>query len=164
MSFCEKKQETQGSFKIVVGDSMLVYYYEFFILKFVISWIFLEATSFFGAQAFALHGPRSSVSSCSITYSSPHSARNDGDLLHSLGCMLLSSRVESTSHGSKYQEHQDSFEPDFKIKLNENSMLMFCQIISVALHGPINSYVVVYVPNQLERIPPFPENNIPPDI
>ena len=126
ISFYEKNQAPQGSFEIVVGDSMSVYSYEWLILHFLISWIFLEATSYFGGQSFALHGPRSFVSSCSITYSSPHSARNDGDLLHLLGCMLLSSGVESNSHGSKYQAHQDSFEPDFKIKLNEHCLLLFC--------------------------------------
>ena len=142
----------------------VVYYYELLILHFVFSWIILEATLDFGAQAFALHGPSYFVSSFSITYSSPHNVRNDGDLLHSLGCMLLSSGVESTSHGSKYQAHQDSFEPDFKIKLNEHSLLLFCQVISVASHGPINSYAVVYVPGQFYHSPLLPKNNIPPDI
>ena len=130
----------------------------------MISWIFLEATSYFGAQAFTLHGPKSFASSCSITYSSPHNVRNDGDLLHSLGCMLLSSGVEYTSYGSKYQAHQNSFELDFNINLNEHSLLLFCQIISVASHGPINSYAGVYVPNQFENSPLLPKKNIPPDI
>ena len=116
--FCEKNQAPQGSFKIVVGESMSVYFYELLILHFVISWIILEATSDFGVQASTLHIPRSSVSSCSITYSSRHNARNDADLLHSFGCMLLSFGAESTSHGLKYESHQDSLEPDFKIKLN----------------------------------------------
>ena len=106
----------------------------------------------------------SSVSSFSITHSSPHSVRNDEDLFHLLGCMLLSSGADSKSHGLKYQEHQDLFELDFKIKLNEHSMFLFCQIISVALHGPINSYAVVYVLDQFEYIPILPKNNIPPDI
>ena len=82
INFCEKNQAPQGSFKIDVGNSMSVYSYELLILNFVISWIFLEATSYFGAQAFALHSPRPPVSSCSITYSYPHSTRKDGDLLH----------------------------------------------------------------------------------
>ena len=64
--------------------------------------------------------------------------------LHLPGCMLLSSGAESTSHGSKYQAHQDSFELDFKIKLNDHSLLLFGQIISLSLHGPINSYTVVF--------------------
>ena len=144
ISFCEKNETPQGSFKIAVGDLMLVYSYEFLILHFVISWIFLEAISYFGAQAFSLHGPRYFVSSFSITYSSLHSARNDGDLLHSLGCMILPFGAESTSHGLKYQAHQDSFELDFKINLNDHSLLLFCQIISLSLHGPINSYTVVF--------------------
>ena len=78
--------------------------------------------------------------------------------------MLLSFGVESTSHVSKYQAHQDSFELDFKIKMNEHSMLLLCQIISVALHGPIKSYAVVYVPDQFEHIPLLPHKNIPSDI
>ena len=126
INLCEKIQAPQGSFKIVVGDSMAVYSYQFLILHFVNSWIFLEDTSYFGAQALALHGPRSYVSSFSITYSSPHSARNDGDLLHSLGFMPLSSRAESTSHGLKYQAHQDSFGPYSNIKLNEHSLFLSC--------------------------------------
>ena len=99
IKFCDKNQSPQGSFKIDVGDSMSVHSYELLILHFVISWIFLEATSYFGAHAFSLHGMSSFVSSCSITYSSPHSARNDGDLLHSLGLMLLSYGAEYNSHG-----------------------------------------------------------------
>ena len=102
MSFCEKNQAPQGSFKIDVWDFMLVYYYDLMILHFVISWIFLEATSYFGAQSFTLHGPRSFVSSCLITYSSPHSARNDGDLFHLLRCMLLSFGDDFNSHGLNY--------------------------------------------------------------
>ena len=125
MSFCEKNQAPQGSFKSFAGDSMSVYFYELLILHFVISCIFLEAISDYGAQAFALHGPMSPPS-CSITYSSPHSARNDGYLLHSFGWILLSFGDESTSHGLKYQAHQDSFVPDFKIKLNEHSLFLFC--------------------------------------
>ena len=102
ITFCEKNQAPQGSFKIDVGDLMLVHSYELLILHFVISWIFLEATSYFGAQAFSLHGTSSFVSLCSITYAYPHSGINDRDLLHSLGCIILSSGAEYNSHGSNY--------------------------------------------------------------
>ena len=49
INLCVKNQAPQGSFKMVVGDSMSEYSYELMILNFVISWIFLEATSDFGA-------------------------------------------------------------------------------------------------------------------
>ena len=78
--------------------------------------------------------------------------------------MILPFGAESTSHGLKYQSHQDSFEIHFKIKLNAHSLLPFCHIISLSLHGPINSYADVYVADQLEHIPLLPKNNIPPDI
>ena len=81
-----------------------------------------EAISDYGAQAFALHGLGPPLTPYSITWSSPHNARKDGDLLHPLGWLILTFGVDFTSHGSNYQAHQDSFGLDSKIKLTKHSI------------------------------------------
>ena len=99
-----------------------------------------------------------------ITCVSPCSASKYGDLLHSLGCLILSFGVGCTSHALKHKVHQDSFVCDSNIKMNEHSMFLFCQIILVALHGLRIYYIVFYVPNQVEHIPLLPKRKISPEI
>ena len=124
----------------------------------------MEEISNLGSDPFTLHGPPPPPPSYSITCSSPRSARKDGDLLHSLGCFLFSFGVDFTSHGSKYQAHQDSFGPDSKINLNEHSLFLFFQIISISLHGPGIYYAIVYFSDQVEHNPLLAKKNNPPDI
>ena len=76
---------------------------------------------------------------------------------------------DDITFGLKFQDHQVSFGIDFtflgsKIKLNEHLLLHFCQIILVALHGPIIYYAIVYLLDQVEHIPLLPKNKIPPYI
>ena len=53
----------------------------------------------YGAQEFSLHSPKDSLPLYLITCSSPHRTSKDGDILHSLGHMLLTLGVDFTSHG-----------------------------------------------------------------
>ena len=99
-----------------------------------------------------------------ITCVSRWSASKYGDLLHSLGCLILSFGFGFTSHALKHKVHQDSFGCDSNIKMNEHSMFLLCQIISVALHGLRIYYILFYVPNQVENIPLLPKREIPPEI
>ena len=55
-NFGMKKQVPQVSFKIVVGDLMLVFSHEFADIRFCESLDILKAISYYGAQAFSLHG------------------------------------------------------------------------------------------------------------
>ena len=82
INFGVKNQVPQVSFKIVVGDSMLVLSHEFVDIRFCDSLDILESISYYGAQSFALHGPRNSLPFYLITCSSPHNTSKDGDILH----------------------------------------------------------------------------------
>ena len=96
ISFGVKNQAPQVSFKFAIGYSMSVYYYEFDDIKFFVSLDILEAISDYGAQAFALHGPRTSLPFYLITCSSPHRTSKDRNIMHSHG-------VDFTSHGSMFK-------------------------------------------------------------
>ena len=101
INFGVRNQAPQVSFKFTVVDSMLVssYEFEFAEIKFCESLDILEAISNYGAQEFALHVPRPPPPSYSITCSSPHCASKHGDLLDSLGHLLLILGADITSHG-----------------------------------------------------------------
>ena len=99
INFGVKNKVPQVSFKIVVGDSMLVFSREFDDIKFCEPLDILDVISYYGAQTFALHGSRTSIPFYLITCSSPHNTRKDGDIQHSLGHLLLTPRAYSTSHG-----------------------------------------------------------------
>ena len=70
VNFGVKKQVPQVSFKIVAGDLMLVFSYEFADIIFCRSLVIFEAISDYGSQSFALHSPRASLPL--IIYLSPH--------------------------------------------------------------------------------------------
>ena len=89
INFGVKNQVPQVSFKIVVGDSMLVFSHEFDDIIFCESFKILEAISDYGAQKLSLHGLRSYLPFYLITCSSPHSTSKDGDIMHSLGHLGL---------------------------------------------------------------------------
>ena len=95
-----KKQVPQVSFKIVVGDSMLVFSHEFLDISFCESLDILDNISYYGAQAFSLYTPRASLASYLIACSSPHRISKDGDIMHSLGHLLLTHIADFTSYGS----------------------------------------------------------------
>ena len=80
INFGVKNQVPQVSFKIVVGDLMSVFSHEFANIIFCESLVILEAISYHGAQAFALHIPKTSIPSYLITCSSPHRVSKDGDI------------------------------------------------------------------------------------
>ena len=72
--------------------------------------------------------------------------------------------IDLNLHGLKCQAHQDSFGPNSKIKLNEHSIFLFCQIISVSLHDTIIYYATIDVLDKVEHIPILPKKEIPPNI
>ena len=93
-----KNQVPQVSFKIVVGDLMSVFSHEFVDIIFCESLVIFEAILDYGSQSFALHSPMSSLPIYLITCSSPHRISKDGDILHSLGHLLLTLGSYFTSH------------------------------------------------------------------
>ena len=58
INFGVTNQVPQVSFKLVVGDLMLVSAYEFADITFCESLINSEAISYYGSQEFSLHSPR----------------------------------------------------------------------------------------------------------
>ena len=99
INFGVKKKVPKVYFKIVGGDSMLVFSQEFADIRFCESLDILEDISDYGYQAFSLHGPRTSLPSYLITCSSPHSTSKYGDILHSLEHFLLIHGDDFSSHG-----------------------------------------------------------------
>ena len=63
----------------------------------------LEAIPYYGAQEFSLHGPSHPLPSYMITCTLPYSDNEIGDILHLLGHLLLTSRVDFTSFGSMFK-------------------------------------------------------------
>ena len=83
INFGVASQVPQVSFKLVVGDLTLVFYYEFDDIIFCESLFIYEAISYYGAQAFFIHYPMASLPIYLITCSSHHRTSKDGDILHS---------------------------------------------------------------------------------
>ena len=82
---------------------MLVSSYEFADIIFFESLIIYEAILYYGSQAFTLHSPRDSLPFYLITCSSPHKTSKDGDILHSLGHLLLSLGADVKSNGLMFK-------------------------------------------------------------
>ena len=57
INFGVKNQVPQVSFKIIAGDSMIVFSHEFYDIIFCESINILEDISYYGSQEFILHGP-----------------------------------------------------------------------------------------------------------
>ena len=76
---------------------MLVLSYEFDDIVFCELLDIYEAISDYGAQAFALHSPKTSLPL--ITCSSPHRTSKEGDILHPPGHLLLTLGADFTTHG-----------------------------------------------------------------
>ena len=85
--FGVKNQVPQVFFKLVVGDLMLVSYYEFVDIIFFVSFVIYESISYYGAQLFDLHSPRASLPL--VTCSSPHRTSKEEDIMHPPGHLLL---------------------------------------------------------------------------
>ena len=75
INFGVKNQVPEVFFKFVAGDLMLVSSYEVSDIVFFDSLVISKAISDYGAQAFALHSPKASLSL--VTCSSPHSLSLD---------------------------------------------------------------------------------------
>ena len=109
INFGVKNQVLQVSFKIVVGDLMLVFSHEFVVIGFCESLDILEAISDYGAQAFALHGPRTSLPFYLITCSSPHNTSKDEDILYLSRQLLLTLKDDFTLYGSMFKAETYNF-------------------------------------------------------
>ena len=68
INFGVKNQVPQVSFKIVVGDLMIVFSHEFADIIFFESLDILEDIPYYGAQAFSLHGLGTSLPFYLITW------------------------------------------------------------------------------------------------
>ena len=68
---------------------MSVFSYEFSNIIFFGSLVIFEDIPDYGAQSFTLHSPMSSLPFYLITCSSPQRTSKDGDILHSLGNLIL---------------------------------------------------------------------------
>ena len=99
-----KNQVPQVSFKIVARDLMLVFSHEVDDIIFCESLDILEAISYYGAQAFTLHGPGTSLPFYLITCSSPHSTSKDGDIMHSPGHLILTLGADFSSYGLMFKD------------------------------------------------------------
>ena len=88
---------------------MLVFPYEFANIKFCESLDILEDISDYGAQEFALHGPKTSLPSYLITCSSPHNTSKDGDIMHSPRHLLLTLGADFKSHGLMFKDATYNF-------------------------------------------------------
>ena len=94
-----KNQAPQVSFKLVVGDSMLVSSHEFVDMKYCDFMDILKVRLDYRDYTFYFLSLLSSPHI--ITCSSP--LNKDGDLLHSIGHLLLTYGAEFTSHGSMFK-------------------------------------------------------------
>ena len=88
---------------------MLILSHEFVDIIFCESLDILEAISGYGAQAFALHGPRTSLPFYLITCSSPHNTSKDGDIMHSPRHLLLTLGADFKSHGLMFKDATYNF-------------------------------------------------------
>ena len=102
INFGVTNQVPQVFFKLATRDLMLASSYEADIV-FCESLVTFEAISYYGAQAFALHGPKDSLPIYLITCSSPHKTSKAGDILHFLGHLLLTLGADFTSHGLMFK-------------------------------------------------------------
>ena len=104
INFGVKNQVPKVSFKVVVGDLMSIFFDEFADIISCESLLILEAILDYGAQAFTLHIPMTSLPSYLITCSSPYITSKDGDILHLPGHLLLTLAADFTSHGFMFKD------------------------------------------------------------
>ena len=157
-------QVPKVSFKIVVGDLILVFSNEFYDILYCESLVILEAISDYGSQAFSLHSPSIYLPFYLITCSSPNKTSKYGDILHSLGYLLLTLGDDFTSHGLMFKATIYHFIGLTSHGSNFQALFLSHQLISVALHGSNFHLVVVYVPDSVEYILLLLKRKIPPDI
>ena len=156
-----KNQAPQVSFKnSVFGDYISVSSHEFTDVMDSDSLDILEAISCYRAQVFSLHGPRPPLPSCMITCTLPYNDNEIGDILHSLGNVLLKPRCYFTSHGSMFKDEKYHFLRFTSRGFNYEELFLFHQCTSVSLHGPIIYYAHVYVPDSDEHIHVLPKRKI----
>ena len=104
INFDVTNQVPQVSFKLAVGDLMLLFSYEFADIIFCESLVIYESILGYRAQAFSLHSPRASLPFYLITCSSPHKTSIEGDNLHPLGQLLLKLGDGITSNGFLFKD------------------------------------------------------------
>ena len=146
-----KNQAPQVFFKnYVVGDSISISSHEFTDVIDSESLDILEAIPYYLSQAFTLHGPRPPLPSYMITCTLPYSDNEIGDILHSLGHLLLALGDDFTSHGSMLKDETSQFLGFNSHGSNSQENFLSHQCTSVALQGPIIYYAVVYVLDSIE--------------
>ena len=143
---------------------MLVFSHEFADIRFCESLDILEAISYYGAQAFSFHRIRISLPFYFITCSSPHSTSKDGDILQSLGHLLLTPGADFRSHGSMFKDETYKFIGFTSHGSNSQAIFLSLQLISVALHGSSFHLATIYAPDSIEHIPLLPKRKINPYI
>ena len=122
----------------------------------------LEAISYYGAQAFALHSPEAFLPL--VTCSSPHRTSKEEDILHLLGHLLLKFGADFTTHGFLLKAATYQFLECSTHGLNPQEPFLSLQMISVSLHGSSFHREVVYISDSVECIVLLPKWNIHPDI
>ena len=99
-----KNQAPRVSFKnYATKDSISISSHECTVVMDSDSLDILEAIPYYGAQEFSLHVPIHPLPSYMITCTLPYSDNEIGDILHLLGHLLLTSRVDFTSFGSMFK-------------------------------------------------------------
>ena len=91
----------------------------------------LEAISYYGAQAFIIHGPMPPPPSYMITCTLPYNDTEFGDIMHSPGHFLLTSRDDFTSHGSMFNTATSQFLGFTSHGLNSQAPFLSHQFTSV---------------------------------
>ena len=83
---------------------MLDFSYEIADIRFCELLDIYKAISYYGAQSFALHGPRDSLPL--VTCSSPHRTSKQEDILHFPGHLLLTIGADFTTHGLMFKDEK----------------------------------------------------------
>ena len=161
-NFGVKNQVPQFFLKIVVGDLVLVSSYEVADILLCDSLTVSEAISYYWAQAFTLHSPRSSL--LLVTCSSPHRTGKEEYFLHPPGHLLLTLGVVFTTHGFLFMATTYHFLECSSHGLNPQEIFLTYQLISVALHGSNLHLETVYIYYLVEHIILLPKRKIPLDI
>ena len=164
INFGVTNQVPQVSFKLVVGDLMLVSSYEFVDIIFCESLVISEAISDYEAQAFALHSLGDSLPIYLITCSSPHKTSKDGDILHSPGHLILTLGDDFTSHVFMLKDSIYHFLGCSSHVSNSQAILLSYQLISLALHGSSFHLATVYISDSVEHFLLLPKRKIHPHI
>ena len=143
---------------------MSVFSHEFVDIIFCESLVIFKDISYYWDQSFSLQIPMASLPYYLITCSSPHRTSKYGDIMHSLGHLLLTLGADFTSHGSMFKAAIYQLLGCFSHGSNFQAPFLSPQLISVALHGSNFHLAIVYIPKSVENIILLPKRKIPPNI